>query len=38
MVTQQYSYAYGAVSPMDGHFDSLASCFPMLMPSVCKSF
>jgi transposase len=23
MVTQQYTYAYGAVSPMDGRFDSL---------------
>lgn len=23
MVTQQYTYAYGAVSPMDGQFDSL---------------
>ena len=23
MVTQQYIYAYGAVSPMDGHFDNL---------------
>ena len=23
MVTQQYTYAYGAVSPVDGRFDSL---------------
>jgi transposase len=28
MVTQQYTYAYGAVSPVDGRFDSL------ILPSV----
>jgi hypothetical protein len=38
MVTQQYTYAYGAVSPMDGMGASIVSCFLMSILSGCKFF
>jgi transposase len=44
MITQQYSYAYGAVSPMDGRFDSLmlphvnAGCMQVFLDEVAQRY
>ena len=44
MVTQQYTYAYGAVSPQDGHFDSLvlphvnSLCMQLFMTEVASRY
>ena len=44
MVTQQYTYAYGAVSPMDGRFDSLmlphvnAECMQVFLDEVARRY
>lgn len=44
MVTQQYSYAYGAVSPMDGRFDSLmlphvnSECMQVFLDEVAQRY
>ncbi len=44
MVTQQYAYAYGAVSPMDGRFDSLmlphvnAECMQLFLDEVAQRY
>lgn len=42
MVTQQYVYAYGAISPADGHFDSLilpqvnGKCMQLFLDEVAR--
>jgi transposase len=42
MLTHQYTYAYGAVSPLDGHFDSLilphgnTECMQIFLEEVAK--
>lgn len=44
MVTQQYTYAYGAVSPMDGRFDSLmlphvnSECMQVFLDEVARRY
>ena len=44
MVTQQYTYAYGAVSPMDGRFDSLmlphvnSECMQVFLDEVAQRY
>jgi len=44
MVTQQYTYAYGAVSPQDGRFDSLvlphvnSQCMQLFMTEVASRY
>ena len=44
MVTQQYAYAYGAVSPMDGRFDSLmlphvnSECMQVFLDEVARRY
>ena len=44
MVTQQYTYAYGAVSPLDGRFDSLmlphvnSGCMQVFLDEVAQRY
>lgn len=44
MVTQQYTYAYGAVSPQDGRFDSLvlphvnAGCMQIFIDEIARRY
>ena len=44
MVTQQYTYAYGAVSPQDGRFDSLvlphvnADCMKIFLDEIAHRY
>ncbi len=44
MVTQQYAYAYGAISPADGRFDSLilpqvnGKCMQLFLDEVARRY
>ena len=44
MVTQQYTYAYGAVSPIDGRFDSLilphvnSTCMQVFLDEIAARY
>ena len=44
MVTQQYTYAYGAVSPVDGRFDSLilpqvnSTCMQVFLDEIAARY
>lgn len=44
MMTQEYTYAYGAVSPVDGRFDSLilpqvnGQCMPLFLDEIAARY